>query len=103
MVRRLILTLLVVFGVAGTVDAAQAATTVRHRGAAAVLAPPGCRVEENFGAVADDYISRCRRASVRSVFPAEHLDSTLAQIKVDRTTTGRTAWKLLTDGRFAKS
>lgn len=102
MARRLALTLLVaVFGVVGTVDAAQAATAARHRGAA-VLAPPGCKVEENFDTVADDYISRCRKASVRNVFPAEYLDRILAHIKVDRTTAGRTAWKLLTDNRFAK-
>ncbi|MGI5491206.1 hypothetical protein [Microtetraspora malaysiensis] len=66
------------------------------------MLPPGCGVDQNLGTIADDYISKCRKASVRTRFPTEYLDRTLAQIKVDRTTPGRTAWKLLTDSRFAK-
>ncbi|NDU71764.1 hypothetical protein GWI34_03865 [Actinomadura sp. DSM 109109] len=69
---------------------------------AALAAPAGCKVNDNLGATADDYISRCRKAVVRGEFPSEYLDLTLAVIKVDRTTTGRKAWKLLTDSRWAK-
>lgn len=66
------------------------------------LIPPGCGVTENLDSTANDYIEKCRKASVRNEFPSEYFERTLAQIKVDRTTKGRKAWKLLTDSRFAK-
>jgi hypothetical protein len=61
-----------------------------------------CKVEDNLAATAEDYIKRCRKASILREFPSEYLDRTLAIIKTDRTTKGRKAWKLLTDSRFAK-
>lgn len=104
---RVVLAILAAFtGASIALSGMSAATTTKATptvvGATHALIPPGCAVAANLGATADDYISQCRLASVRRVFPSQYLFATLAQIKVDRTTAGRTAWKLLTNGEYAK-
>lgn len=102
MLRRAIWMVLVAFiGITGFAGPAQA-IEVTPQSSIAFFAPAGCKVEENLGATAADFIQRCRLGSILREFPSEYLDRTLAQIKVDRTTKGRKAWKLLTDSRFAK-
>lgn len=102
MFRRIVCSVLVSFvcvtGFAGTAQAVAVTST----SPVAFRAPAGCKMEDNLAATAEDFIERCRRGSILREFPGEYLDRTLAQIKVDRSTKGRKAWKLLTDGRFAK-
>ena len=62
-----------------------------------------CQAEDNFNEIANSYISRCRDAKVRRVFPGEYLNKTLRQIKSERNTRAKRAWKLLTDLRWDKS
>ena len=61
-----------------------------------------CKTDDNLGDIADSFISRCRKASIRRKFPGQYLYSTLGSIKRDKTDDGKTAWKLLNDGRFKK-
>lgn len=61
-----------------------------------------CVISENLDSGANDFISRCRKAGIRQEFPSEYLDSTLAQIRDDRSAQARKAWKLLTNSRFIK-
>lgn len=61
-----------------------------------------CRANDNLGEIADHFISRCRRASIRREFPGQYLYSTLGAIKNDSSAAGKTAWKLLNDNRFTK-
>lgn len=59
-----------------------------------------CKAGHNLGDIADSYISRCRKASVRREFPKEFLNKTLAQIKSTPGINARKAWKLLNDKRW---
>lgn len=52
--------------------------------------------------MADTFISKCRKASIRSVFPGQHLYTILHLIKYGKTASHRTAWKPLNDSRFRK-
>ncbi|MGA4990407.1 hypothetical protein [Nonomuraea bangladeshensis] len=83
------------------IPASASATSTPYTATAGFL-PPGCAIDDNLDATAEDFIARCRIGRILREFPGEYLGATLAQIKVDRTTKGRKAWKLLTDGRFAK-
>ena len=61
-----------------------------------------CVANDNLGEVADGFISRCRKASIRSEFPGELLTATLGTIKKGKSAAHRKAWKLLNDNRFKK-
>lgn len=61
-----------------------------------------CQANSNLSEIADGFISRCRKASIRREFPAQYLDRTLGEIKGDSSADGKRAWKLLNDGRFSK-
>lgn len=68
----------------------------------AQAAGPSCVARENPHEIADYFISRCRRASIRREFPSEYLHYNLRAIEQERTANGRKAWKLLNDSRFAR-
>jgi hypothetical protein len=53
-----------------------------------------CEANANLGEVADSFISRCRKASIRREFPGEMLDRTLGEIKKGKTAAHKKAWKL---------
>lgn len=78
--------------------------TAPARGASAHVqaAMTSCVARENPHEIADQFISRCRKASIRREFPSEYLHYNLAAIQNERTANGRKAWKLLNDGRFAR-
>jgi hypothetical protein len=61
-----------------------------------------CVANNNLGETADSFISRCRKASIRSEFPGEFLGSTLGEIKKGKSARHKKAWKLLNDNRFKK-
>jgi Domain of unknown function (DUF4157) len=61
-----------------------------------------CIANDNLGETADSFISRCRKASIRSEFPGELLSETLGNIKKGKTARHKKAWKLLNDNRFKK-
>jgi hypothetical protein len=61
-----------------------------------------CIANDNLGDIADDFISRCRKASIRSEFPGELLPETLGNIKKGKSARHKKAWKLLNDNRFKK-
>jgi len=61
-----------------------------------------CEANHNLGDVADNFISRCRRASIRREFPSQLLSLTLREIKGGKSATYHRAWKLLNDNRFRK-
>jgi hypothetical protein len=61
-----------------------------------------CTYDNNLTEVADSYISRCRRAKIRSEFPGQYYNLTLDEIKGDRSGDGKKAYKLLNDNRFIK-
>lgn len=61
-----------------------------------------CVANDNLTEVADNFISRCRKASIRSEFPGELLSETLGNIKKGKTARHKKAWKLLNDNRFKK-
>ncbi|UGQ12973.1 hypothetical protein LO772_04950 [Yinghuangia sp. ASG 101] len=88
------------------VGALTGAPAVSH--AAQPAAPAGisvrgaCDAGDNLGEIANNFISRCRKASIRQVFPGEHYGDTLGEIRDCRTKSCKTAWKLLNDGRFKK-
>jgi hypothetical protein len=49
------------------------------------------------GDIADSFISRCRKASIRQEFPGELLNETLGNIKAGNAANYKKAWKLLND------
>jgi Domain of unknown function (DUF4157) len=61
-----------------------------------------CIANDNLDETADSFISRCRKASIRSEFPGELLSETLGNIKKGKTARHKKAWKLLNDNRFKK-
>jgi hypothetical protein len=61
-----------------------------------------CDANDNLGEVANNFISRCRKASIRQVFPGQHYGDKLGDIKSCGTASCKTAWKLLNDNRFKK-
>lgn len=86
---------------AGLPTAAQAAT------APVSVAPElrlgdACVANDNLGEIANNFISRCRKGSIRSVFPGQHYGDTLGYLKGCRLSSCNTAWKLLNDNRFKK-
>lgn len=63
---------------------------------------PNCEANDNLNEIANSFISRCRKASIRTVFPGELLSLTLGEIKIGKTSVYRRGWKLLNDNRFKK-
>jgi hypothetical protein len=61
-----------------------------------------CIANDNLTEIADNFISRCRKASIRSEFPGELLPETLGNIKKGKSARHKKAWKLLNDNRFKK-
>ncbi|MFE2168504.1 hypothetical protein ACFXB3_26130 [Streptomyces sp. NPDC059447] len=61
-----------------------------------------CVANESLGEIATNFISRCRRGSIRQVFPGQHYGDTLGYLKGCRASSCNTAWKLLNDNRFKK-
>ncbi|MFF4850795.1 hypothetical protein [Streptomyces sp. NPDC001194] len=61
-----------------------------------------CAAGENLGEIANNFISRCRRGSIRQAFPGEHYGDSLGYIRGCGRGSCRTAWKLLNDNRFKK-
>ena len=56
----------------------------------------------NLSMIADSFISKCRKASIRQVFPGQHYSDTVLSIKNGSSASQKTAWKLLNDNRFKK-
>ncbi|MCF2530248.1 hypothetical protein [Yinghuangia soli] len=76
---------------------------VLQAGSAAPAAAFGaCDAGDNLGEVATNFISRCRKASIRQVFPGEHYGDKLGEIRNCGAKSCKTAWKLLNDNRFKK-
>lgn len=61
-----------------------------------------CEANDNLSLFADTFISVCRKASIRREFPSEFLNTSLEDIKKNKSATGKKAWKLLNDSRFKK-
>lgn len=61
-----------------------------------------CEANDNLSLLADTFISVCRKASIRREFPSEFLNSYLEDIKINKSASGKKAWKLLNDNRFKK-
>ncbi|MDL4774989.1 hypothetical protein [Actinomadura xylanilytica] len=51
---------------------------------------------------ANDYISLCKKGSIRREFPSQYLAWYLGQIRSYKSASARKAWKLLNDSRFNK-
>lgn len=66
------------------------------------LARGACDARDNLGEIANNFISRCRKAGIRQRFPGQHYGDTLGYLKQCRTDSCNTAWKLLQDGRWKK-
>ncbi|GAB4205077.1 MAG: hypothetical protein Fur006_60810 [Coleofasciculaceae cyanobacterium] len=66
------------------------------------LAEQDCVTNNNLYELANNFISRCCKASIRSEFPGEYMNKSLGYIKNDKTAIGKKAWKLLNDSRFRK-
>jgi hypothetical protein len=76
-------------------------------GAVPAFADGNCVYQDNLGTgeTATYFISRCRKAGIRSEFPGQWLDSPLGDIESAANagdSSAQSARKLLTDGRFAK-
>jgi hypothetical protein len=61
-----------------------------------------CVASNNLGDIADSFIGRCRKGSIRQEFPGELLNETLSNIKAGSVANYKKAWKLLNDSRFVK-
>lgn len=61
-----------------------------------------CVAGENLGEIANNFISRCRKGSIRQAFPGEHYGDSLGYIRGCGLSSCKTAWKLLNDNRFKK-
>ena len=61
-----------------------------------------CVAKNNSNVVASQYISKCRKGSIKSVYPAELLGKKLGEIRKGKSATYKRAWKLLNDSRFKK-
>jgi hypothetical protein len=67
-----------------------------------VINGDACVSNEHLDENANDFISRCRKASIRQIFPGQHYSDTLGFIKSCGDQSCKTTWKLLNDNRFKK-
>lgn len=67
-----------------------------------VYAQNACVADENLVEIANNFISRCRKTSIRQVFPPQHYGDTLGFIKGCNEASCKIAWELLNDNRFKK-
>ncbi|TDD24467.1 hypothetical protein [Nonomuraea diastatica] len=67
-----------------------------------LTASASCSIADHAQTIADHYISKCRKAGIRKVFPAQYLPKTIYTIKRDKSRPGKTAWKLLNANRWKK-
>jgi hypothetical protein len=100
--RSLLAAALVAGALTGAPVVAHAAAPTHHETQTAVSVRGACDAGDNLGEIANNFISRCRKASIRQVFPGEHYGDTLGEIRNCRTKSCKTAWKLLNEGRFKK-
>lgn len=61
-----------------------------------------CVAKHNTQETVSSYISKCRKGSIRSVFPGEMMSKKLGEIQKGKSKAHKTAWKLLNDSRFKK-
>lgn len=59
-----------------------------------------CVPDKNLNAVADYFIRRCFKASIKTEFPSDLLQRKIVTIKTGKTAAEKKAWKLLNDKRF---
>lgn len=97
MLRSLLVTMTAFFLAFGTYTGTQASADSSITASQTVAS---CLAKDNLSSTADAFISRCKRASIRRKFPSQYYPVTLAVIKRDKTSPGKTAWKLLNDHRF---
>ncbi|WTW99724.1 hypothetical protein OG216_43085 [Streptomycetaceae bacterium NBC_01309] len=88
--------------VAGAAAPGLPATAAAAPNHAPDLARGACDARDNLGEIANNFISRCRKAGIRQRFPGQHYGDTLGYLKQCRTDSCNTAWKLLQDGRWKK-
>lgn len=62
-----------------------------------------CKAGENLSEICQDFISRCRKGSIRGEFPEQFLEVTISTVKNGSSAEHKKAWKLLNDGRFDKN
>jgi len=61
-----------------------------------------CVAKNNLQENAMSFIARCRKGSIKSVFPGEMYSKNISEIKKGKSKAHKTAWKLLNDNRFKK-
>ena len=67
-----------------------------------ITAESSCRYNDNLDMTADAFIGKCRQGKIRGKFPGEYYSVSLREIAKDKSSRGKTAHKLLNDGRFKK-
>jgi hypothetical protein len=71
-------------------------------GQTGLLFASDCVAKNNTSELATNFIARCCKGSIKSVFPGEMYSKTVGEIKKGKSKSHKTAWKLLNDGRFKK-
>ncbi len=61
-----------------------------------------CRAADNLDEICDNFISRCRKGSIKSEFPSQFLKVKIKVVKKGKSKAHKKAWKLLSDNRFKK-
>lgn len=90
-------------GCMATATTGQSAGEPQHSTTTAVaIAADACVANENLGEIATNFISRCRKGSIRQEFPGQRYGDTLGYVKGCGERSCKTAWKLLNDNRFKK-
>ncbi|MFI8262557.1 MULTISPECIES: hypothetical protein [unclassified Streptomyces] len=84
------------------VPAGAAAAPARLPAQSTARSSDACVAGENLGEIANNFISRCRRGSIRQAFPGEHYGDSLGYLRGCGLKSCQTAWKLLNDNRFKK-
>lgn len=99
-----LIALFAAFGLLLTVQVSTSGVSVVDAAAQCRAVPMAadCVARNNLSEVADKFISRCRKGSIRREFPSEYLNKTLNDIHRDSSSTAKKAWKLLNDNRFKK-
>lgn len=68
------------------------------------IAQANCNYQDNLKEIANTFISKCCKASIRQEFPGEYYYETLSNIEILQLVNQRAkkAYKLLNNGRFRK-